>query len=72
MELARGREVVLPHEEIGKMLGRGEGRVLVLQGHYHRAQRVVLSGVEILVAGAIQQLAHSEEANPVSFIDMEV
>ena len=71
-ELARGREVVLPHEEIGKMLGRGEGRVLVLQGHYHRAQRVVLSGVEILVAGAVVKLAFGEEENTPSFIDMEV
>jgi DNA repair exonuclease SbcCD nuclease subunit len=71
-ELARGREIVLPHEEIDKMVGRGEGRVLVLQGHYHRAQRLMLSKVEVLVVGAVQCLAHGEEQNEPSFIDMEI
>jgi DNA repair exonuclease SbcCD nuclease subunit len=71
-ELARGREVLLPHEEIGKMLGRGSGRVLILQGHFHRPQRVVLSGVEILIAGSVARLTHSEEEHEVSFISMEV
>ena len=71
-EIPRGREVVLPHEEIGKMLGRGDGRVFVTQGHYHRAQRIMLSGVEVLVAGAIAKLAFGEEENTPSFLDLEI
>lgn len=63
-EMARGRDVALP-------LSRLRGKT-VLQGHYHRAQRQEIEGVDVRVVGSIQRLTHGEEIHRPNFLAVEV
>jgi len=69
-ELARGRDVVLPLEEIAKI----PGQVTVVNGHYHRAQTFEdkATGVLVHVPGSLVRLTHGEEEHKPSILVLEV
>lgn len=69
-DLARGRNVVLPLEEIAKL----PGKVVVVNGHYHRAQTYEdkMTGVRVHIPGSLVRLTHGEEEHEPSILVLEV
>ena len=68
--MPRGRDVVLPLDEIAKM----PGKIVVINGHYHRAQTFECprTGVKVHIPGSLVRLTHSEEDHEPSVLIMEV
>ena len=69
-EMPRGRDVVLPFAEIAKI----PGKVVVINGHYHRAQTFEdpNTGVLVHVPGSLVRLTHGEEEHEPSILVLEV
>jgi DNA repair exonuclease SbcCD nuclease subunit len=65
-DMARGRDVRFPHEEM-------EPGWTVLAGHYHKRQVIRRKGcAPVLVVGALARLAFGEQSNTQSFQIVEV
>lgn len=54
-DMAKGADTLLPIDRIKKY------NQIVFQGHYHKAQRVVRDGVEILIVGSLARIHFDEE-----------
>ncbi len=64
-DMPRGRDVVLPVDEIKRRLPRAR----IVQGHYHRRQ-VTKDGV--IIVGSLARLTFNEEGNDPGFLVLEV
>ncbi len=70
-EMPRGREVTFPVDAVEE-LAEHHPRVVVLQGHYHRAQTLRVKNFEVYVPGSLVRLTHGEEDHAPSFLELEV
>jgi DNA repair exonuclease SbcCD nuclease subunit len=70
-EMPRGREVILPVDALLALKQRVK-KLVVLSGHYHRAQTVDIRGLEVHVVGSVERLTFGEERHDPSFLILEV
>jgi len=68
-EMPRGREVVFPVEEVGKLTGPK----IVINGHYHRRQAFRPAGQEyvIHIPGSVARLTFAEEKHTPGYLLVE-
>jgi len=72
-EMPRGREVVFPVEDVHNLRRLNPRRLIVLQGHYHRAQSLWLMGdLEVHIPGSAVRLTFGEEGNTPGYLTVEL
>ncbi len=69
-EMPRGREVEFPADAVEE-LAQG-GKVVVMQGHWHKAQTFCHGSYNVHVPGSLARLTFSEEAHEPSFIILDL
>jgi len=71
-ELARGRDRAFPLDALARLRSENFEPALLVNGHYHRRQSVMIDGWAFEVPGSLARLTFAEEENVPGFLAIDV